>query len=96
MLIDVVSCATILIQIAEVISYLIFMSYQSQTYTIASRQEDLERHLLELSVVDREQLAVAKRWQERQDGPLLMVLLQLSFFDLHQFSGLLDWSGQGG
>ncbi|MEI6064663.1 MAG: DUF2949 domain-containing protein [Pseudanabaena sp. ELA748] len=72
------------------------MSYQSQTYTIASRQEDLERHLLELSVVDREQLAVAKRWQERQDGPLLMVLLQLSFIDLHQFSGLLDWSGQGG
>ncbi len=96
MLIDVVSCATLLIQIAEVISYLIFMSYQSQTYTIASRQEDLERHLLELSVVDREQLAVAKRWQERQDGPLLMVLLQLSFIDLHQFSGLLDWSGQGG
>jgi hypothetical protein len=48
-----------------------------------------------LSVVDREQLAVAKRWQERQEGPLLMVLLQLSFIDLHQFSGLLDWSGQG-
>jgi hypothetical protein len=96
MLIDVVSCATLLIQIVEVISYLIFMSYQFQTYTIASRQEDLERHLLELSVVDREQLAVAKRWQERQEGPLLMVLLQLSFIDLHQFSGLLDWSGQGG
>ncbi len=70
------------------------MSYHAQTYAIASRQEDLERHLLELSVVDREQLAVAKRWQERQEGPLLMVLLQLSFIDLHQFSGLLDWSGQ--
>ncbi len=71
------------------------MSYQSQAYVIASRQEDLERHLLEAAVVDREQLAVAKRWQERQEGPLLMILLQLSFIDLHQFSGLLDWSGQG-
>jgi len=71
------------------------MSYQSQTYAIASRQEDLERHLLEASVVDGEQLAVAKRWQERQEGPLLMILLQLSFIDLHQFSGLLDWSGHG-
>ena len=70
------------------------MSYHSQTYAIASRQEDLERHLLELSVVDREQLAVAKRWQQRQEGPLLMILLQLSFIDLHQFSGLLDWSAQ--
>ncbi|MBD2152086.1 DUF2949 domain-containing protein [Pseudanabaena sp. FACHB-1277] len=71
------------------------MSYQSQTYTFVSHQEDLERHLLDASVVDREQLAVAKRWQERQEGPLLMILLQLSFIDLHQFSGLLDWSAQG-
>jgi hypothetical protein len=71
------------------------MSYHSQTYAIASRQKDLERHLLESSLVDREQLAVAKRWQERQEGPLLMILLQLSFIDLHQFSGLLDWTGQG-
>lgn len=71
-----------------------FMSYHSQTHAIASRQEDLERHLLELSVVDREQLAVAKRWQQRQEGPLLMILLQLSFIDLNQFSGLLDWTGQ--
>ncbi len=70
------------------------MSYHSQTYAIASRQKDLERHLLESSLVDREQLAVAKRWQERQEGPLLMILLQLSFIDLHQFSGLLDWTGQ--
>lgn len=93
-MIDVVRCATLLIPIAQVVSYLISMSYQSQTYAIASRQEDLERHLLELSVVDREQLAVAKRWQARQEGPLLMILLQLSFIDLHQFSGLLDWSGQ--
>ena len=69
------------------------MSYQSQTYAITSRQEDLERYLLDSSLVDREQLAVAKRWQERQEGPLLMVLLQLSFIDLQQFSGLLDWSG---
>jgi hypothetical protein len=69
------------------------MSYQSQTYAIASRQEDLERYLPDSSLVDREQLAVAKRWQERQEGPLLMVLLQLSFIDLQQFSGLLDWSG---
>ena len=85
-------CATLLITIAQVVSYLISMSYQSQTYAIASRQEDLERYLLDSSLVDREQLAVAKRWQERQEGPLLMVLLQLSFLDLLQFSGLLDWS----
>ena len=69
------------------------MSYQSQTYAIASHQEDLEQHLLESLLVDREQLAVAKRWQERQEGPLLMILLQLSFIDLQQFSGLLDWTG---
>ena len=86
-------CATLLITIAQVVSYLISMSYQSQTYAITSRQEDLERYLLDSSLVDREQLAVAKRWQERQEGPLLMVLLQLSFIDLQQFSGLLDWSG---
>lgn len=71
------------------------MSYQSHTYAIANRQEELEQYLLACSVVDREQLAVAKRWQERQEGPLLMVLLQLSFIDLQQFSGLLDWMGQG-
>ena len=69
------------------------MSYQSQTYAIASHQEDLEQHLLESSLVDREQLAVAKRWQARQEGPLLMILLQLSFIDLQQLSGLLDWTG---
>ncbi len=86
-------CATLLIPIVQVVSYLISMSYQSQTHAIASRQEDLERYLLDSSLVDREQLAVAKRWQERQEGPLLMVLLQLSFIDLQQFSGLLDWSG---
>lgn len=68
------------------------MSYHSSTSAIANRQEALEKYLLDLSVVDREQLAVAKRWQERQEGPLLMILLQLSFIDLHQFSGLLDWS----
>jgi hypothetical protein len=68
------------------------MSYHSHTSAIANRQEALEKYLLDFSVVDREQLAVAKRWQERQEGPLLMILLQLSFIDLHQFSGLLDWS----
>ncbi|MEI6429236.1 MAG: DUF2949 domain-containing protein [Pseudanabaena sp. ELA607] len=59
---------------------------------VDTHQTALEDYLLSTSVVDREQLAVAKKLQQRQEGPLLMVLLQLSFIDLNQFSGLLDWT----
>jgi Protein of unknown function (DUF2949) len=68
------------------------MNYASATFTIESQQGELERHLLESAFVDCEQLTLAKKIQSRQEGPLLMILLQLSFIDLHQFSSLLDWT----
>jgi Protein of unknown function (DUF2949) len=68
------------------------MKHASATFTIESQQDELERHLLESALVDFEQLTLAKKVQSRQEGPLLMILLQLSFIDLHQFSSLLDWS----
>jgi Protein of unknown function (DUF2949) len=68
------------------------MNYASATFTIENQQDRLERHLLESALVDCEQLTLAKKIQSRQEGPLLMILLQLSFIDLHQFSSLLDWT----
>ncbi len=68
------------------------MKTSTKMYETEDQQEALERYLLETSVLSHEQLAVAKRLQARQEGPLLMVLLQLSFIDLQQFSGLLDWT----
>jgi len=68
------------------------MNNALSTYMVDTYQTALEDYLLSTSVVDREQLAVAKKLQQRQEGPLLMVLLQLSFIDLNQFSGLLDWT----
>ncbi|CAN1209652.1 DUF2949 domain-containing protein [Tumidithrix helvetica PCC 7403] len=68
------------------------MNYQMSTFVVESHQEKLERHLLESAVLDHEQLSVAKRLQARQEGPLLMILLQLSFIDIKQFSRLLDWT----
>jgi hypothetical protein len=43
--------------------------------------------------VSAEQLAVARKVQTRQQGPLLAILLQLSFIDIDTFARLLDWSG---
>ncbi|WP_019499823.1 DUF2949 domain-containing protein [Pseudanabaena sp. PCC 6802] len=72
------------------------MSYPFSTFTIESpvesTQEALEGYLLESALVDLEQLTLAKKIQARQEGPLLMVLLQLSFIDLQQFNRLLDWN----
>jgi hypothetical protein len=72
------------------------MSYPSSTFTIDSpvetNQEALEGYLLESALVDLEQLTLAKKIQARQEGPLLMILLQLSFIDLQQFNRLLDWT----
>jgi Protein of unknown function (DUF2949) len=59
-----------------------------------SNQEELERYLLESATVDQEQLNLAKKLQLKQEGPLLMILLQLSFIDLNQFSGLIDWNSR--
>lgn len=66
----------------------------SSTYVCESSQEELERYLLDSALVDQEQLALAKKLQLRQEGPLLMILFQLSFIDLKQFNGLLDWKNQ--
>ncbi len=68
------------------------MNYPSTPFMLDASQEKLERYLLETSVIDSEQLTLAKKEQAKQQGPLLMVLLQLGIIDLHQFSGLLDWT----
>lgn len=62
------------------------------SFNVESHQVDLERYLLESATIDSDQLTVAKKIQVRQQGPLLVVLLQLSFIDLQQFSQLLDWT----
>ncbi len=68
---------------------------QEVTHTVIDPyQSELEDYLLSEAVVNQEQLSVAKRMQARQEGPLLMILLQLSFIDLKQFSRLLDWIPQ--
>jgi hypothetical protein len=73
------------------------MSHPPSTFTIenpveSDREAALERYLLDSGLVDLEQLTLAKKIQARQEGPLLMILLQLNFIDLHQFNRLLDWS----
>jgi len=70
------------------------MDEQLTNASIDQSQSELESYLLESAMVNQEQLSVAKRMQARQEGPLLMILLQLSFIDLKQFSGLLDWIPQ--
>jgi len=66
------------------------MDQQAPHSPIDQSQSDLESYLLASAVVNQEQLSVAKRMQARQEGPLLMILLQLSFIDLKQFICLLD------
>jgi hypothetical protein len=69
------------------------MSQQFRTsFPIESQQVKLEQYLLESDTVNQEQLTLAKKLQARQEGPLLAILLQLSFINLQQFSGLLDWT----
>ena len=53
----------------------------------------LEQYLLDKGIVDNPQLDLAKKLQRRQRGPLLMILLELSFIDLEQLSGLLNLYG---
>lgn len=67
------------------------MRFESAEYFLDSYQQELELYLLESAVIDAEQLNLAKKLQVRQEGPLLMILLQLSFIDVNQFSGLIDW-----
>ena len=61
-------------------------------FNVESDQFDLEQYLIESATINQDQLTVAKKIQVRQQGPLLVVLLQLSFIDLQQFSQLLDWT----
>jgi hypothetical protein len=68
------------------------MGSEFTEYFPDSHQQELEVYLIESALVDREQLNLAKKLQIRQDGPLLMILLQLSFIDVNQFSGLIDWT----
>jgi hypothetical protein len=68
-----------------------YMSYPTSSFIHDQHQPDLERYLLESAVVNCDQLSLAKKLQAKQEGPLLMILLQLSFIDLQQFSNLVDW-----
>jgi hypothetical protein len=73
------------------------MSYPPSTFAIeipveSNRETALEGYLLDSALVDLEQLTLAKKIQARQEGPLLMILLQLNFIDLQQFNRLLDWT----
>ncbi len=53
----------------------------------------LEQYLLDSGIVSQAQLDVAKKLQKRQKGPLLMILLELSFIDLDQLGGLMRLYG---
>ncbi len=53
----------------------------------------LEQYLLDSGIISSAQLTVAKKLQHSQKGPLLMILLELSFIDLHQLGGLMSLYG---
>ncbi len=59
-----------------------------------SKQKELERYLLNNGIVNRRELELAKKVQRAQQGPLPILLWQLSFITLVQLGALLDWSGQ--
>ena len=61
---------------------------------IESGQQALENHLLDSGIVNRRELDLAKKIQQAKQGPLPILLWQLSFITLYQLSALLDWSGQ--
>ncbi|GAB4212753.1 MAG: hypothetical protein OHK0012_07590 [Synechococcales cyanobacterium] len=50
----------------------------------------LEEYLLDAGILNGKQLAVAQRLQQRQQGPLLMILLQLSFISVEQLDNLMN------
>jgi len=49
----------------------------------------LEQRLLSQGLIDRQQLALARKLQQHQVGPLWIILLRLRFIDLGQIDGLL-------
>ncbi|MFQ3613085.1 MAG: DUF2949 domain-containing protein [Cyanobacteriota bacterium] len=53
-------------------------------------ETSLEQQLLAQGIIDQRQLALARKVQRQQMGPLLMILLRLRFIDLDQMSGLIS------
>ncbi|WP_017326179.1 DUF2949 domain-containing protein [Synechococcus sp. PCC 7336] len=51
----------------------------------------LERYLLEAGIVNGSELSLAKKLQQREEGPLLMILLHLNFIDIAQLERLWDF-----
>lgn len=52
-------------------------------------ETSLEQQLLAQGIIDQRQLALARKLQQQEMGPLLMILLRLRFIDLDQMSGLI-------
>ncbi|MEN9204121.1 MAG: DUF2949 domain-containing protein [Thermostichus sp. DG_1_6_bins_120] len=50
----------------------------------------LEQQLLAKGMVNQRQLALAKKLQQQQVGPLLVILLRLRFIDLDQMRELIS------
>lgn len=49
----------------------------------------LDRYLLDSGILSAEELALAKKMQQQQRGPLPMILLRLRLIDLEQLSHLM-------
>jgi hypothetical protein len=58
-------------------------------------QSNFEKYLLDTEIVSVRQLALAKKFQRIKQGPLPILLWQLSFITLTQLGNLMDWNPQG-
>lgn len=57
-------------------------------------QSNFEKYLLDTETVSVRQLALAKKLQRTKQGPLPILLWQLSFITLIQLGNLMDWHPQ--
>ncbi|AGY56615.1 DUF2949 domain-containing protein [Gloeobacter kilaueensis] len=57
-------------------------------------QRTLETYLLSSGIVNRRELELAKKVQRSRQGPLLILLWQLSFISLGELGALLDWNSR--
>ncbi|MBC7880524.1 MAG: DUF2949 domain-containing protein [Anaerolineae bacterium] len=57
-------------------------------------QSNFEKYLLDTEIVSVRQLALAKKFQRIKQGPLPILLWQLSFITLTQLGNLMDWNPQ--
>jgi hypothetical protein len=55
-------------------------------------QHSFEEYLLDTQIVSDRQLALAKKFQHIKQGPLPILLWQLSFITLYQLGTLMDWT----